>query len=335
VTGFYSLTYSHYFTFGRPGRAMTSFGSGLSDDMILKEFKSLMATDMALPVAAMNCYMLVLRQSTSETWMGLEKELASASCLLKSCSKDSFGGRTNLSLISSTELFFTFLSRAFLVETDFDVCKKELLRRAEKFASMSAKSRLNISRMGGSFIEDRPGFTVLTYGNSRVVQNLLLNAFETKKFNLIVVDSPEGYGRDQCKTFVDAGIPTQLVMSCAIASAIETTNFCIVGAELVTENGGIVNKLGTFALALCAKALNKPFYVAVESYKFSRMSPLTQRDVTDLVEDDCLSGVPDGVDARYTPIDLTPAEYISLLFTDIGVLTPPAVSEELMRLHSS
>jgi len=45
----------------------------------------------------------------------------------------------------------------------------------------------------------------------------------------------------------------------------------IVGAEGVMEDGGIVNKVGTFQVAVLAKALGKPFYVATESYKFARM----------------------------------------------------------------
>ena len=51
----------------------------------------------------------------------------------------------------------------------------------------------------------------------------------------------------------------------------------LTGAEAVVENGGIVNKLGTYQIALCAKACNKPFYCAAESYKFARLYPLTQK----------------------------------------------------------
>jgi len=36
----------------------------------------------------------------------------------------------------------------------------------------------------------------------------------------------------------------------------------MVGAEGVVENGGVINKLGTYQIAVCAQALNKPFYVA-------------------------------------------------------------------------
>ena len=179
----------------------------------------------------------------------------------------------------------------------------------------------------------------------------------------------------------------------------------MVGAEGVMENGGIVNKLGTYQLAVVAKALKRPFYVAVESYKFARMYPLAQRDVKDMCTSatyDCNQGGDGGpvmsvsqppppppprspkrspsghASGRAAPpavvspsagaaavlaatakgplrvrslstsstggggkhfehlnltIDFTPAEFITLLFTDLGVLTPAAVSDELIRLY--
>jgi len=50
---------------------------------------------------------------------------------------------------------------------------------------------------------------------------------------------------------------------------------CIfVGCEAVLENGGIVNKVGTFTVALCARTFQKPFYVFTESLKFMKEFPL-------------------------------------------------------------
>ena len=44
--------------------------------------------------------------------------------------------------------------------------------------------------------------------------------------------------------------------------------------------------------------------------------------------------LPPGAVAESPSCDLTPAEYISLLFTDLGVLTPAPVSDELIRLYT-
>lgn len=41
-------------------------------------------------------------------------------------------------------------------------------------------------------------------------------------------------------------------------------------------------KVGTYQISIIAHALSKPFYVASESFKFMRLYPLTQKDITDL-----------------------------------------------------
>jgi translation initiation factor eIF-2B subunit alpha len=61
-----------------------------------------------------------------------------------------------------------------------------------------------------------------------------------------------------------------------------------VGAEAVLENGGIVNRVGTFTIAVCAKAFNKPFYVFAESLKFRRGFPLQQSDIFEMLDEDFL-----------------------------------------------
>ena len=79
--------------------------------------------------------------------------------------------------------------------------------------------------------------------------------------------------------YADAGIPTTVVLDSAMAYAMESVDLVIVGAEGVVENGGIVNKMGTYGLGIAARELGKPFYVAAESYKFARMFPLNQSDL--------------------------------------------------------
>lgn len=46
----------------------------------------------------------------------------------------------------------------------------------------------------------------------------------------------------------------------------DKVDMVFVGAEGVVENGGIVNKIGTYQIALVANALSKPVYVVAERY---------------------------------------------------------------------
>lgn len=111
-------------------------------------------------------------------------------------------------------------------------------------------------------------------------------------------------------------------------------------------------------------AHGKPFYVASESYKFARLYPLNQQDLPamgnnspiEFVDTTRKKGIsqkegeekeqhqkqnnffdpvylPENVRVENSPCDFTPAKFITLLFTDLGVLTPSAVSDELIRLY--
>jgi len=96
-------------------------------------------------------------------------------------------------------------------------------------------------------------------------------------------------------------------------------------------------RVGTYQMAMVASALRKPVYVAAESYKFSRIFPLNQKDVPkdDLIETSklALDTLPIDVPLDSPTSDYTPPKYITLLFTDLGILTPSAISDELIKLY--
>jgi translation initiation factor eIF-2B subunit alpha len=89
--------------------------------------------------------------------------------------------------------------------------------------------------------------------------------------------------------------------------------------------------MGTYQIAMVAKALNRPFYVAVESYKFVRLFPLQQADVPN--RELPVKDAPAPLNFLTPTLDYTPPEYTTLLFTDLGILTPAAISDELIKLY--
>lgn len=99
-------------------------------------------------------------------------------------------------------------------------------------------------------------------------------------------------------------------------------------------------------MAVAAKGANKPFYVAVESYKFVRSFPLTQRDLPSSVSGNLLfrnerlencnsnnGSTKELMISNHPTVDYTPPQYIRFLFTDLGILNPEDVSDELIKLY--
>lgn len=289
--------------------------------------------EIAHAVAAIKALTQVTKSSKAATIMGLEKELKTAADVLKETLKNA-----PFSLASGCELFTRFVTKTSLDIPDFTACKYKLIDRGDQFARKSQASRAKIAQLADRFVRD--GAVVLTHGFSRVVQALLLHAAaQGKQFRVIVTEArpgdPTPTGYLTAKKLQSANIPVTVIMDSGVAHIMENVDVVLVGAEAIVENGGIVNKLGTYQISIVARACKKPFYVAAESFKFTRMYPLNQQDLPEGTSYDA-SPEPDAdssLQVAAPKIDYTPPSYITLLFTELGVLTPSAVSDELIKLY--
>lgn len=298
----------------------------------MREFHETLArsSDVAVAVAAITALTTVIRSSASTTMMGLERELKEAASALQRCSPAS------ISLKAGCELFLRYTTRTSALETEnFAVAKRRLMERGHHFADTSRRARAAIAEQGERFI--RAGSTVLVHGHSRVVLAVLRRAAAAgTRFQVIATEGrPDETGLATARALSASGTPVTVVLDAGVGYAMERVDMVLVGAEAVVENGGVLNKLGTYGVALAAQAHNVPVYVASESYKFARMYPLRQVDLP--VERKPLDFgplLPHGVVVDNPSRDYTPPHLISLLFTDLGVLTPAAVSDELIQLYS-
>jgi translation initiation factor eIF-2B subunit alpha len=132
-----------------------------------------------------------------------------------------------------------------------------------------------------------------------------------------------------------AGIPAKVLLDLAVAYAMSEVDLVLVGADVVTETGGVVGAVGTYQVAIVARSMSRPIYVAAESYKFARLYPLGQKDIEHGPGRPVGFGgqlVPCGVDVETAVRDYTPPQHLELLITDLGVLPPPAVGDVLLQL---
>ena len=243
----------------------------------------------------------------------------------------------SISLTAGTELFNRYVTRCLLEIPDFAECKKRIIDRGCWFASKAANCRQSIADLVCRFITDD---TVLfLHGHSRVVTQCLVHAASRgTHFSVIVTEGrPDFAGHRAAKELVAAGIPVTIILDAAVAHHMEKASLVLLGAEGVVENGGIINKVGTKMICMVAKTLKKPVYVAAESYKFARLFPLTQQDLpeTEQQELKTVGGetLPAEVKVDNPSCDYTQPQYITSIFSDLGILSPSAVSDELIKLY--
>jgi len=286
------------------------------DSLVQAPASLLDTTALSPPVAAISVLLRVVEQSQAETMMGLQDELQQASTLLQQKQK-------SLAVKSGCELFLQYCTRTALETADFRIARSRVVQRGADFLGAAVHAHARICTQATEFVRG----TVLTLGWSPVTAQILYAA-RKKLEKIIILEGSRGTEVAQAYA-TTLQVPVTVVPDAAVLYCMDDVDMVLTGAEAVVENGGVVHCVGTATTAACAAACNKPVYVAVESYKFTRLYPFAQRDVVQNVQQD----TKDGVTMMRPAVDLTPSKHVSLLFTDLGVLTPSAVSDELIRMY--
>ncbi len=103
----------------------------------------------------------------------------------------------------------------------------------------------------------------------------------------------------------------------------------IVGADRIAANGDTANKIGTYALAILAKAHGVPFYVAAPlstidtALPDGSAIPIEERNPDEMTHCGGVRTAPDGIAVWNPAFDVTPNGLISAIVTETGVIRPP------------
>ena len=126
------------------------------------------------------------------------------------------------------------------------------------------------------------------------------------------------------------GVDTTLICDSMAAQVMREGRIdaVITGADRIAANGDTANKIGTYGVALLARAHNIPFYVAAPSSTFDLdletgdQIPIEQRPASEITCGMGKQTAPDGVQVYNPAFDVTPAELIAALITERGIISP-------------
>jgi eIF-2B alpha/beta/delta-like uncharacterized protein len=197
----------------------------------------------------------------------------------------------------------------------------ELRAEATKQASLMIKeSRKDKSRL----VENARNVlgdpcTVFTFSDSSTVMDVVLGLGVK---NVVVTESrPQMEGRNLAERLAGMGVNVLLVVDAAAAMFMESADVAVVGADSVLHDGGIVNKVGTRAVALAARDQDVPFYVVCSTSKFNVMNylgcgvELEEKDPAEVAEIE-------GVEVRNPYFELVPGRLVTGIITERGVMEP-------------
>jgi methylthioribose-1-phosphate isomerase len=134
-------------------------------------------------------------------------------------------------------------------------------------------------------------------------------------------------------------IPVTLICDSMAAQVMKEgrVQLAIVGADRIAANGDTANKIGTYAVALLARAHGVPFYVAAPSSTFDLSLPdgdgipIEQRDPREISHGFGRQTAPEGITVYNPAFDVTPHDLIAGIVTERGVIRP--VHAQNVRCH--
>ena len=212
-----------------------------------------------------------------------------------------------------------------------------ITKEVEAYIDWSQQARSRIAAIGKTII--LPDSVIYTHTLSETVLRTLLEAKQSGvRYSVLVTESrPNNDGRYTTKSLAEAGIPVEISIDACINELIRRADLVIVGAEAILADGSAICKVGTYPSALVARQHNVPVYILVDSMKFYTNSllgagisldPLHAAEVVD-------GNVPETPEVRGYLFDRTPAEYITAVVTELGIMHPSQVALHILTMPIS
>jgi len=213
-----------------------------------------------------------------------------------------------------------------------DDFRKKTAAQILDFIAEQRRSLERIAEIGSRLIE--PKDTILTHCQSDTVEGILIKAKKDGvKFDVVCTETrPRHQGYLTARILKKNRIPVTLVVDSAVNYILKKMEVdkVFVGADAVMVNGDVINKIGTSQVAVCATAMDIEFIVATQSIKFSPESVYGKIiEIEDRGPEEVTSELK-GVRILNPAFDVTPANHISKIVTEQGII-PPAGAYNILK----
>lgn len=177
---------------------------------------------------------------------------------------------------------------------------------------------------------------IMTDCHSSLVRDTLIRIHELDEGITVISTEtrPLYQGHITATKLAEKGVHVIQIIDSAVASFIlderyPTPEVIVVGSDGITVNGDLINKVGTYNLAIAAKKAGIPFYAMSQSMKLDLRSISKDKFKIELRDpDEVWKERPEGVEIINPAFDLVPAEYLTGGFiTEKGLLSTKEVKE--------
>ncbi|MCG3215331.1 MAG: S-methyl-5-thioribose-1-phosphate isomerase [Candidatus Heimdallarchaeota archaeon] len=199
---------------------------------------------------------------------------------------------------------------------------------SQEYVDLLKESKRKVISYGAHRIKD--GSTIMTHCHSSLSTGIILEAHrQGKEIQVFCTETRPLYqGRITAKELVGAGITTTQVVDSAMRWVINSYNVDIIitGADAITSQGTVINKIGTRLLALAAKEMDVPFYSAINLLKYDpetsigKLSEIEMRATSEIWDN-----APDGLNFLNPAFETISHDLIDGIISESGVFSPSIV----------
>lgn len=249
--------------------------------------------------------------------------------VLKACEKIKDARPTEPMLFNGLR----YCSYALKENYDFDLkkIKKSVIDATDFYLDLMINTSSKVIKNGVKIIKNND--TVLTHcHSSSAVKTLILAKNSGKKFDVINTETrPLFQGRLTAMDLHEHGVGFTMIVdseapyfiSPASGDEYEVEKI-LIGCDAIGMSGSIINKIGSYSIALASKAFKKPFYVSGSLLKCDVNDdiPVESRDFKEVWEN-----APKDVKILNFAFDLVPTEYITGIITEFGIIKPKDIKK--------
>lgn len=223
--------------------------------------------------------------------------------------------------------------------------KRLLIEESQRILDEDIAMNKAIGRHGAELIKDRQ--TVLTHCNAGALATagygtalgVVRAAWEQGKKIHVLADETRPVLQGARLTvweLMQDNIPVTLITDNMAGTMMRQgrVQLCVVGADRIAANGDVANKIGTYSVAVLAKAHSIPFYVAAPHSTIDLNTPSGDQIPIEQRASDEVTSVfgsppiaPAGVEVLNPAFDITPADYITAIITERGIFKPSQIAE--------
>lgn len=200
-------------------------------------------------------------------------------------------------------------------------------------------SKEKIAEIGAKKIHD--GMVIFTHCHASTVTKILLKAWaDGKRFTVRNTETrPKYQGRKTAIELAEAGIPVIHGVDSTGRLALKSSDLFLFGADAVTAEGNVVNKIGTTMFAEFAHEYQIPVYSCTNSWKFDPATiggtdePIEERDPKEVWGAAGESAPPANIKIINPAFELTAADRISGIITELGIFKPETLVSEIKKAY--